>query len=411
VTPERLLARRLARQLLTPSGAGGPVAGDPAARDPAAGGSADGGPAARDPAAGGSAAGGPAAGDPAAVVVHFGAVQAQEYGQALWAVGLRCAGATAAGIEAAIDRGDILRTWPMRGTIHLVPAPDARWMLELLAGRRVKTMAGVYAKIGLTPEVLHRAAAAVTAALSGRRHLRRRDLYDLLTEAGLNCSGSPHGSRGGHILGYLSMTGLICFGPRAGAQPTFALLDEWAPSPRPPADPPAELAIRYFTSHGPATERDFGWWSGLTLTEIRAAIERAGPALAADDGDGDGDGPRYWAGARPVAEAPPDGAWLLPAFDEYTVAYRDRSALLGGRELPAGDLLNPVLLLDGRAAGVWKRTIAGGRVQIVLAPFERLSGRDRDRLDAAAQRYAEFLGLPAEITLGDAAGIRRQRRE
>jgi hypothetical protein len=372
VTPERLLARRLARQLLAPAGSGGG-----------------------------------AAGDPAAVVTHFGAVQAQEYGQALWAVGLRCAGATAAGIEAAIDHGDILRTWPMRGTIHLVPAPDARWMLELLAGRRIKTMAGVYAKIGLTPEVLRRAASAVAAALRGGRYLRRRDLYELLTDAGLDCSGSPHGSRGGHILGCLSMTGLICFGPRAGAQPTFALLDEWAPSPRQPADPPAELAIRYFTSHGPATERDFGWWSGLTLTEIRAAIERAGPALAAEDGDGQ----RYWAGAGPIAEAPPDGAWLLPAFDEYTVAYRDRSALLGGRPLPAGDLLNPVLVLDGQAAGVWKRTIAGGRVQIVLAPFERLSGRDRDRLDRAAERYAEFLGLPAEIALGAAAGIRRQRRD
>jgi hypothetical protein len=178
VTPERLLGRRLARQRLAPA--------DP---DDAA------------------------AGDPAAVVTHFGAVQAQEYGQALWAVGLRCAGATAGTVEAAIDRGAILRTWPMRGTIHLVPAPDARWMLELLAGRRVKAMAGVYAKIGLTPAVLGRAAELVEAALSGGQHLRRRDLYALLTEAGLDCSASPHGGRGGHILGYLSMTGLICFGP------------------------------------------------------------------------------------------------------------------------------------------------------------------------------------------------------
>jgi len=377
VTPERLLARRLAHQRLArphPDGA--------------------------------------AAGDPAAVVAHFGAVQAQEYGQALWAVGLRAAGATAASVEAAIDGGAILRTWPMRTTIHLVPAPDARWMLELLAGRRIRAAAGVYRKIGLTPEVLGRAAEVVAAALSGGQHLRRRDLYALLTAAGLDCSASPHGSRGGHILGYLSMTGLTCFGPRAGAQPTFVLLDEWAPSPRPPADPLAELATRYFTSHGPATERDFGWWSGLPLAEIRAAVERAGPALAAVELDGR----PYWEGAGPaggpgLGEAPLDGAWLLPAYDEYTVAYQDRSALLGGRALPASDLLNPVLLLDGRAAGVWKRTIAGGRVKIILAPFERLARRDRDRLDGAAERYAEFLGLPAEITLGAAADTRRQRRD
>jgi hypothetical protein len=345
--------------------------------------------------------------DPAAVVAHFGAVQAQEYGQALWAVGLRSAGATAAAIEAAIDRGAILRTWPMRGTIHLVPAPDARWMLELLAGRRIRAAAGVYQKIGLTPEVLGRAAEVVAGALRGGQRVRRSDLYAELTAAGLDCSASPHGGRGGHILTYLSMTGLTCFGPRAGAQPTFVLLDEWAPSPRQPADPLAELATRYFTSHGPATERDFGWWSGLTLAEIRAAVERAGPALAAVELDGR----RYWDAAGPAAEAPPDGAWLLPAFDEYTVAYQDRSALLGGRAVPAADLLNPVLVLHGRAAGVWKRTIAGGRVKIILAPFERLSRRDRDRLDQAAERYAEFLGLAAEIILGAPAGTRRQRRD
>jgi hypothetical protein len=349
--------------------------------------------------------------DPAAVVAHFGAVQAQEYGHALWAVGLRAAGITAAGVETAIDGGAILRTWPMRGTIHLVPAADARWMLELLAGRRLRSMAGIYQKIGLTTDVLARAAEVVANALRGGQHVRRPDLYARLTAAGLDCSASPHGGRGGHILGYLSMTGLICFGPRAGAQPTFALLDEWAPEQRQPADPLAELAVRYFTSHGPATEKDFGWWSGLTLAEIRAAAERAGPALAAAGLDGR----RDWAGAAPAvpapaAPAPLDGAWLLPAFDEYTVAYQDRSALLGGRPVPAADLLNPVLLLDGRAAGVWKRTIARDRVKIVLAPFGRLSARDRVRLDEAAQRYAEFLGLPADITLGAAPDVRRQRR-
>src|SRR3984885_6487137 len=174
---------------------------------------------------------------PAVVVAHFGAVQAQEYSQALWGVGLRSAGATAAAIEAAIDRGAILRTWPMRGTIHLVPAPEARWMLELLAGRRIRAAAGVYQKIGLTPEVLGRAAEVVAGALRGGQRVRRSDLYAELTAAGLDCSVSPHGGRGGHILNYLSMTGLTCFGPRAGAQPTFVLLDEWAPRPGPPSPP------------------------------------------------------------------------------------------------------------------------------------------------------------------------------
>jgi hypothetical protein len=365
MTPEGLLARRLANQYLATPGPG----------------------------------------DPARVVAHLGAVQAQEYGQSLWAVGLRTAQATAATIEAAIGHGTIVRTWPMRGTIHLIPAGDARWMLELLAGRRIAQMAGVYRRIGLTDEVFGRSAGIVAGALCGGRRVRRTDLYALLTGHGIDCSASPQGSRGGHILGYLSMTGLICLGPLDGRQPTFVLLDDWAPDPRRPADPMAELAARYFTSHGPATAKDFGWWSGLTLGQVRAAIERAGPALAA----GELDGQTYWQGASQPADAVPGGAHLLPAFDEYTVGYTDRAALLDGRPVPPGDLLNPVMVLDGRAVGLWRRVISGDAVRIQLAPFGSLPGRDRERFRQAAERYAGFLGLPAEITEAAPAEVRRRR--
>ena len=231
--------------------------------------------------------------DPAELVAHFGAVQAQEYGQALWAVGLRTSQATVGTVEAAVERGEILRTWPMRGTIHFVAAGDARWMVELLAGRRIRQMTGVYRKIGLTDEVLSRSGEIVAEALRGGRRVRRKDLYSLLIGRGVDCSASPRGSRGGHILGYLSMAGLICLGPLDGRQQTFVLLDEWAPDARTPADPMAELAARYFTSHGPATVKDFGWWSGLNLAEIREAIERPGSALTATELDGTA----YWHGA------------------------------------------------------------------------------------------------------------------
>jgi hypothetical protein len=346
-------------------------------------------------------------GDPAEVVTHLGAVQAQEYGQSLWAVGLRTRQASAGTIEAAIDRGAILRTWPMRGTIHLVPASDARWMLGLLAGRRIAQMAGVYQRIGLTDDVFNRSAEIVAGALRGGRQVRRKDLYAVLADHGIDCSASPSGNRGGHILGYLSMTGLICLGPLDGRQPTFVLLDEWAPSPRKPGDPMAELATRYFTSHGPATARDFGWWSGLKLSDAREAIGLAGPALAAEELDGE----TYWQGAGQPAGAVPGGVHLLPAFDEYTVGYSDRTALLQGRTLPRGDLLNPIMVLDGRAVGLWRRTIGGEAVTIQLAPFGKISGRDRERFQQAAERYAAFLGVPAEITHAAAAEVRRQRRQ
>jgi DNA glycosylase AlkZ-like len=367
VTPEGLLARRLANQLLAAT----------------------------------------VAGDPAQVVTHLGAVQAQEYGQSLWAVGLRTGQASTGTVEAAIDRGAILRTWPMRGTIHLVPAADARWMLELLAGRRIRQMAGVYQRIGLTDGVFDRSAEVVTEALRGGRRVRRKDLYTLLTERAIDCSASPSGSRGGHILGYLSMTGLICLGPLDGKQPTFVLLDEWAPGARQPGDPLAELATRYFTSHGPATARDFGWWSGLKLSEVREAIGLAGPALAAEELDG----ATYWQGAGRRASTVPGGVHLLPAFDEYTVGYSDRGALVRDHSLSHGDLLNPVMVLDGRVVGLWRRAIGREAVIIQLAPFGKISGRDRERFQQAAERYAAFLGMPAEITKAAAAEVRRQRRQ
>jgi Winged helix DNA-binding domain len=354
------------------------------------------------------------AGDPARILRHFGAVQAQEYGQSLWAVGLRTRGATAATVEAAIENGSILRTWPMRGTIHLVPAEDTRWMLDLLAGRRIQQMATVYRRLGLTGEVLGRAAEIVAGELRGGRRIRRPDLLALLVSRGIDCSASPHGSRGSHILGYLSMTGLVCIGPMDGAQQTFVLLDEWAPDPRTPEDPAAELAARYFTSHGPATVRDFGWWSGLPLGQVRPAIERAGSALAATELGGE----MYWHGAGRPGPAPGDaglaagGALLLPAFDEYTVAYKDRDALLAdGHQLPPGDLLNPVMLLHGHAVGLWKRVIIRDGAQLTLAPFQTLASGDRDRFTVAAERYAAFLGLPAEITSATPAQVRRQRRQ
>ena len=353
----------------------------------------------------------PRTADPAEITRQLGAVQSQEYAQSLWALGLRTQGASVASIEAAIDRGAILRTWPMRGTIHLVPAEDARWMVRLLAGRPVRLAANTYRKIGLTEDILARAADVVTGALRGGRQLPRKDLYALLTAAGIDCSASPNGGRGNHILGYLSHTGRLCIGPVRRGQPVFVLLDEWAPARREPAEPLAELAERYFTSHGPATVRDFGWWSGLTLADAKRAIELAGPALADEEHDGE----RYWGAAgRTGQAAPPDGAYLLPAFDEYTVAYKDRSLLAdGGPQAKGGqlnsDLLNPVMLLDGRAAGLWKRVVGPKSVRISLAPAGRLSRPDRGRLAAAAERYAAFLGLPAEVGWADPDDVRRMR--
>jgi hypothetical protein len=349
------------------------------------------------------------AGDPAAVVAHLGAVQAQEYAQSLWGLGLRVGGSTVATIEDSIATGAVLRTWPMRGTIHLVASADARWMTSLLAARKIRQMTNVYRKIGLTDSVLSRAGDIVRAALAGGNRMQRRDLYALLTQHGIDCSASPNGSRGGQILTYLAMLGEICLGPLDGRQPTFVLLEEWGAAPRTPAEPLAELAVRYFSSHGPATAKDFSWWTGLTLTEVRQAIDLAGPGLAAVEIEGQ----RCWLGAdaEPAAE-PPAGAFLLPAFDEYTVAYSDRAAVLAGRDdVVKGDLLNPLMILDGLAAGVWRATTGRTSVMITLAPFEGVSAAEVSRFDEPCARYAKFTGLEVQVSRGDHRQVRRQRRQ
>ena len=353
----------------------------------------------------------PRSADPVEATRWLGAVQSQEYAQSLWALGLRTQGASAASVEAAIDRGAILRTWPMRGTIHLVPAEDARWMVRLLAGRPARLAAGTFRKIGLTEDVLDRAADVVTGALRGGRqlprkrpvrpaHQRRHRLLGLAqrrprqSHPGLPVAHRPALHRPG--------------APRAAGVRAAGRV---GPGAAAAGEPLAELAVRYFTSHGPATMRDFGWWSGLTQADAKRAIELAGPALAAEDRDGE----LFWDGpGRHGETAPPDGAYLLPAFDEYTVAYKDRSLLAGGgpqakSDQVNSDLLNPVMLLDGRAAGLWKRVVGGKSVRISLAPYSRLGRPDRSRLAAAAERYAAFLGLPAEVSWADPDDVRRMR--
>src|SRR6266545_1779338 len=223
---------------------------------------------------------------PGDVVQWLGAVQAQDYLGALWALGLRLPNATEQAIEQAIAERTIVRTWPMRGTIHFVAPADVRWMLEVL-----------------TPRVVQRS--------------KRR-----LTELGLDEKIiAASGQRGLHILGQLAQRQLICFGARAGKQPTFTLLDEWAPGAKslPRDEALATLAQRYFTGHGPATMPDFMWWSGLTTSEAKAGLAAvAGQLGRAVIGEQE----YYFAQSLPDAALDPRDAFLLPPFDEFLVAYR-----------------------------------------------------------------------------------------
>jgi hypothetical protein len=341
---------------------------------------------------------------PESVVRWLGAMQAQDYGQAVWAVGLRTRSATLADVEQAIADRKIVRTWPMRGTIHFVPAQDAKWMVLLSAKRRMADDRRRQEQLGLDEHTLERGRQLFYDALNGGRQLTRSEMLALLENAGVSSAEQ----RGYHILWFAALSGLICMGPMEGKQQTFVLLDEWAQDARdfPREEALAELAKRYFTSHGPATLNDFAWWTGLTKTEARAGINAARPELISKTVDGK----EYWLSGS-TGEAPKsdtEDIYLLPGFDEYLLGYTDRSAALAtehaGKVVPGGNgVFRPVIVVNGKITGTWQRAVKKNAVEITLSPFTRLKFSE-EKLAQAAQQYSDFLALPlSKITVADGA--------
>ncbi|HJZ45777.1 MAG TPA: winged helix DNA-binding domain-containing protein [Roseiflexaceae bacterium] len=336
---------------------------------------------------------------PHEVVAWLGAVQAQDYLGALWAVGLRTPGAIEQTIEQALAEKTIVRTWPMRGTIHFVAAADVRWMLELLAPRVVQRSVSRRAQLGLDQTIIATSAALITKALQGGKQLPRNDLYALLEQAQIATANS----RGLHILGRLAHDGLICFGARAGKQPTFALLDEWAPGAKslPRDEALASLALRYFTGHGPATIQDCMWWSGLTTREVKTGLAAVATQLGREVIAGQ---EYYFAQDRPQDTKTSFDAYLLPPFDEFLVSYRDRSVSLDAdyntRVVPGGNgIFNPIVVIDGRVVGTWKRTFKKDIVEMTFSPFTSFGDTHASAIRAAAEGYGRFVGKRAMVTI------------
>lgn len=330
---------------------------------------------------------------PVDVVRWMGAVQAQDYPGSLWAIGLRMAKAIERQVEQAVADRSIVRTWPMRGTLHFAAASDVRWLLEHLTPRvRAAHARREEREYALDRAALRQSRRVVERILKDGRPLARPALYEAMERAGVRTEGQ----RGYHILWWLAQESVICLGPRDGRQPTFVLLDAWvSPSPRRPReDALAELARRYFTSHGPATIPDFAWWSGLTRTEATRAIAAVKEHL---DGESH-DGMMHWFSPASGPIPSTRTASLLPAWDEYTVAYRHRGAILrpehAARQTRNENVLSPTLMIGGGIVGTWTRSLAGGTAQITLRPFGKLSEGDRTKLSRAAKRYGAFLQLP-----------------
>jgi hypothetical protein len=338
----------------------------------------------------------PSATTPEAIVTHLGAVQAQDYPGALWSIGLRIPGATRADVERAVVERTIVRTWPMRGTLHFVPAADARWMLDLLAPRIIRSVAALYRQLELDATAFQRCRLLVGRALTRDPVMARGAIYAALERGGVSTTSL----RGIHILRRLSMERMICQGPHAEKEPTFALFDDWIATSREldRDDALRTLAERYFRSHGPATLRDFVWWTGLTVADAKTGLHLAQPSLeriTTNDAE-------MWMSTALRASEVPTAVHLLPGFDELMPGYKDRSAMVAPRYAArigpgSNGIFVPTLVLDAQVCGTWRRTTRGKAVVLEASPFVRLSAAQKKAFDVPRARYADFLGQPAAL--------------
>jgi hypothetical protein len=334
---------------------------------------------------------------PADAVRWLGAVQSQDYGPAKWSAGMRARGASDEALDQAMAEGAILRTHVLRPTWHFVVPEDIRWMLEL-TGPRVQVANGhPYRLYELDGDTLARSSTLIVDSLVGENQRTRKELGALLEAAGISTAGQ----RLPYILMNAELNGLICSGALKGKQQTYALLDERAPRARrlEPDEALAELTLRYFTSHGPATERDFQAWSSLTLTDIRRGLAMVASRLE----NAEINGLPYWF-AEPVPNVAPVSptAHLLQGYDEYFMGYRESRHVvdLAGftDSLPNGrSVFNGVVVLNGQIAGHWRRALKRREVVFDVALYRPLDDAQRGALEAAAHRQSEFLGLDARI--------------
>lgn len=329
--------------------------------------------------------------DAGAAAAWMGALQGQDYAGTKWAFGLRVPGSTEADIEAAIADRSIRRSWVLRGTLHYVAAADLHWMVGLIAPRLLDGNARRYRELQLDAATLARSSDLIAEALAAGQQQTRTELFAMLEARGISTTGG----RGYYMLQRAGLERRVYQGAVERNVTTFVALEPGSTLPKEQAL--AELARRYFTSHGPATLDDFAHWSGLPVGEARAGLDGAKSALTKDLIGGRA----YWLSPE-AAEPPARALYLLPGFDEFVLGYKDRRAVLepafAGAICPGGNgMFFPTIVYNGRIIGTWKRTLRKKAVEVALSPFYPLTGTVREQIAEAAADYGRFLGLPAVV--------------
>jgi Winged helix DNA-binding domain len=334
---------------------------------------------------------------PIEVVRWLGAVQSQDYAGGKLALGLRLQNPSDTVIEKAFDDGEFIRLHIMRPTWHFVAPEDVRWLMDLTAHRVAAACASRHRELEMDKAIFSRANKLLTRALQGGSFLTRQELAGILGRAGINNSGE----RMGHLMLQAELDKVVCSGPRRGKQFTYALFDARIPASASLSreESLAEVTRRYFTSHGPATAADFVWWSGLTGADVKLGLELVKSEMVSETLDGQ----TYWMAPLAQSSMPKSPlVHLMPNYDEYIVGYTDRSNVYNSEHNDKLDargnfLFNNTIVIDGRVAGIWKRTFKKDTALLEPTFFEPLTKAQTKAFETAVGNMGTFLGMKTEI--------------
>lgn len=330
------------------------------------------------------------------VVSWMGAMQAQDFEMAKWAIGVRSPGSTDKLVEDSINKGEIIRTHLMRPTWHFVAAEDIYWMLGLTASRLKALLRTRHNALGLSDSILTKSFNLLEKALSNGSFLTREELAEEFKKEKINTDNYKLW----HILARAEFEGIVCSGPVKNSKITYALLPERVPDKKVliRTESVIKLAKRYFTSHCPATLHDFVWWSGLPVTEARHALEEIGPDFSSETIGSE----KYWfTNSSRESDFKKTSVHLLPAFDEFLISYKDRTASLlltdNKKTISNNGIFRPLVIVNGQITGLWNRTIKNNKLIVTIDLFHPMNKTNNKILEKKISMFGQFLRRDVEI--------------
>lgn len=332
------------------------------------------------------------------LVAWMGAMQAQDYNMAKWAIGIRLPGSTDPSIEEAFRKGEIIRTHLLRPTWHLVSSSDIYWILELTAPHIKPLLRSRHKQLELSETIINKSKTVIEKVLEGGNHFTREELMFHLQ----NVHISTEGQRAAHLLLICELDGMICSGAVQEKKQTYTLLEERVLKPLSISreEALAELARRYFTSHGPATIQDFIWWSGLPVKDAKNGLEIVKSGFISAKADQQ---TLWFTDSISENSILSESVHLLPAYDEFIISYRDRSASILAenhkKAVSENGLFRPIIVVNGQVTGTWKRIQNKGKVRIETDYFQKNNQPSIDLIENASARYEQFLNWKPKLQI------------